>query len=239
MTSDRSSLPAPLEFGFWFARFRHGREPARTELILIPEADLAASGVLWDGAGRELARGDGSAGQPIRLTSPPGRLLLALDAERADSLGRYRGIIELPEFGGDTLALSDVLVTGPLDVRAADRDAAAAAAVPSLTLSHDRPFAIYLEAYGLAAEGGVHRFLVSYELRQQRGWLARLLGGGKRIALQFERIVPASTSDLTVEALQVDAGDVAPGRYMLTVRVRDLVTGTAGVTRAVAIELSE
>ncbi|UCF18526.1 MAG: GWxTD domain-containing protein [Gemmatimonadota bacterium] len=238
VTSDRSSLPAPLEFGFWFARFRQVDQPARTALILIPEADLAASAVLWDGAGRELARADRSGAEPLRLASPPGRLLLALDVERADSLGRYRGIVELPDFSGDTLALSDVLVTGALDVRGLDREEAAAAAIPSLSLRHDRPFAIYAEAYGLAVEGGVHRFLVTYELKRQRGWLARLLGGGKRIALQFERVIQAREGGVTVEALRVNAGDVAPGRYSLSVQVRDLVAGRVSVSRTIEIELT-
>ncbi len=239
MTSDRSSLPAPLEFGFWFARFRHSEESDRSELILIPEADLAASAVLWDGAGRQLARADRSGAEPLRLASPTGRLLLALDVERADSLGRYRGVVELPDFGGDTLALSDVMITAVQDVRALDRDAAAAAAIPSLSLRYDRPFAIYLEAYGLAAEGGVHRFQVTYELERRRGWLARLFGGGKRIALQFERVVAAREDGATIEALGVNAGDVAPGRYSLRVQVRDLISGAAGVGRAVDLELTE
>lgn len=237
MTSDRSSLPAPLEFGFWFARFRASEEPHRTELLIFPDATVAATAVLWDGAGRELGRDSGQLGDPIRLTSQPGRLLLAVDAERSDSLGRYRGVIELGDFGGDTLTLSDLLVAGAIEARGPTREEAAAAALPSLSVPFTEDILLYLEVYGLAAEQGVHRFEVTYEFEQARGWLARLLGGKKRVALRFERLVPAGGDGVTVEAVRVGAGEVAPGRYTLKVRVRDLVTGGEGRSRAVSIRL--
>lgn len=239
MTSDRSSLPAPLEFAFWFARFRASDEPGRTELLVFPEAGLEATAVLWDGAGRELARDSAGLAGLIRVTSPAGQLLLALDAERGDSLGRYRGLIELPDFGQDTLALSDLLIAGGVDARSATRREAAAAAIPTLAQPFGEPFLVYLEVYGLAAEQGLHRFEVTYEFAAKRGWLARLLGGRKSIALRFERSVPVRGDGLAVEALRVNAGDVAPGSYSLRVWLRDLVTGGKRASRAVTLQLLE
>ncbi len=237
MTSDRSSLPAPLNFGFWFARFRAADESGQTELLVFPDPTVGATGVLWDGAGRELARDSGGGGLPVQLSSPPGRLLLALDAERSDSLGRYRGVIELPDFSRDTLVVSDVLVARSLDVRRPTREAAQLAAVALLEVPAAEPFAIYLEIYGLEAEAGIHRFQVTYEFRRKRGWLARLLGGSRRVALQFERAVQVRDDAVTIEALQVSPGDVAPGSYDLSVRVRDLVTGSDTAGRTVSLQL--
>ncbi len=237
MTSGRSSLPAPLLFGFWFARFRNRDDPQRADLLLFPEASVAATAVLWDGAGREIARAAAPVGGWIGLTSPPGSLLLALDAERDDSLGRYRGIVALPDFSGDTLALSDVLIAGAVEARGATRAQAAAAALPSLTLSHEQPFVVYLEVYGLEARAGLQRFEITYEFEQQRGWLARLLGGQRRIALQFERTVVAEGDGVTIEAVGVDAGQLDPGSYRLRVTVRDLLGGGQGSSREVELEL--
>jgi hypothetical protein len=239
MTSDRSSLPAPLDYGFWFARFRAADEAGQTELLVFPDPSVKATGVLWDGAGRQLARDSGGLGASIHLTSPPGRLLLALDAERSDSLGRYRGVIEMPDFSRDTLAVSDVLVAGALDVRQPTRESAQAAAVALLEVSSAESFAVYLEIYGLGADAGVHQFQVTYEFRRKRSWLARLLGRGRRVALQFERVVPARDGGMTIEALQVDAGDVAPGSYDLSVRVKDLASGSESTGRAVTLRLVE
>jgi hypothetical protein len=239
VTSDRSSLPAPLDFGFWFARFRAGDEALRSELLVFPEETLAATAVLWDGAGRELARDSTEAGRPIKLTSSPGRLLLALDAERGDSLGRYRGLVELPDFGRDTLALSDLLISRGADARRPTREEAAAAAIASLALPFDKPFLVYLEVYGLASEDGLHRYEVTYQFEQERGWLARLFGGKRRIALGFDRVAPLRTDGLTIEAVRMDAAELEPGRYTLSVRVRDLVSGGQGNSRAVAIRLLE
>ncbi len=236
MTSDRSSLSAPLQFGFWFARFRNPDHPLRTDLLVFPEAGVEATGVLWDGAGRELGRADASDGW-LELTSPPGSLVLALDAERSDSLGRFRGVVSLPDFSGDSLTLSDVLVSSAVDARDVDRETAADLSLPSLAVSANEPFLVYLEVYGLEARDGLRQFEVTYEFEQRRGWLSRLLGGERRIALRFERTVAAGSDGVTVEAVRVDAGEFAPGRYRLRVTVRDLVAGGEGNSRDVTLEL--
>lgn len=236
MTSERSSLAAPLEFGFWFARFKADVGQG-AELWVFPDPELAATGVLWDGVGRELTRDSARPGGAVRLEGVAGRLLLALDVERGDSLGRYRGVVELPEFAGDSLALSDLLIARAGDARDVTRQEAAAAAIPTLSHPSQEPFLVYLEVYGLQAADGTHRFEVVYEFEQQRGWLARLLGGAKRIALRFERVIAARGDGSAVEAVRVDAGAIGPGRYELAVHVRDLSTGAAGTARVVALEL--
>lgn len=237
MTSDRSSLPAPLEFGFWFARFRNRDDPGRTDLLVFPESGLAATGVLWDGAGRELARADAPVGGWLGLASPPGSVLLALDAERGDSLGRFRGVVGLPDFSRDSLALSDVLIASAIDAREVDRETAADSWLPSLVVSSKEPFLVYLEAYGLEDRDALWHFEVTYEFERRRGWLSRLLGGERRIALRFERTVVAESDGVAVEAVRVDAGEFRPGTYRLRVTVRDLVAGGQGHSRDVTLEL--
>ncbi|MEE8508885.1 MAG: hypothetical protein V3T07_07460, partial [Myxococcota bacterium] len=237
MTSDRTSLPAPLEFGFWFARFRATDDPARTDVVIVPEAGVSATAVLWDGAGLESARGSAQAGSPIQLTSLPGRLLLAVDAERSDSLGRYRGVIELPDFGSGALAVSDIILAHPLPGEPPGRDDAVSSAVSALTLSTREPFLVYLEIYGLAAEGGMHRVELTYEFEEARGWLTRLLRGEKRTALSFERVVPVHGDGRMIEALRLSSGQIPRAKYRVTVRVRDLITGEERQSRPVAIRL--
>src|SRR5690606_35500865 len=151
LSTDRSSLPAPLEFAFWFARFRAGADAGRAELVLVLDS-LAAAAALFDATGEEVARGRAGPGGVLRLEAPPGQYLLALDAARGDSLGRYRGRVTLPDYGQTGLRTSDILLAHPGPGYPADRDAVVARAAPGLELSAGAPFALYLEIYGLRVE---------------------------------------------------------------------------------------
>ncbi len=236
MTWDRSSLPAPLTFGFWLARFR-ARDPDRTELLIFPESNLAATAVLWDGAGQQVGRDEAGPGRWLELEVAPVRALLALDVERNDSLGRYRGIVELPAFHPDTLAVSDVLVARAAVPVDAAREEVAAHALPSLELRADIAFVIYMEVYGLRVEDGLHRYEVTYELERERSWLARLLGGRDRVELRFERTRRENERDSTTELTRIDPGAIKPGRYVLRVQVRDLASGSLSAGRAVSLHV--
>lgn len=237
ISSDRSSLPAPLMFGFWFARFRARDDPGRTELLIFPEPGLGATAVLWDGAGQQLARADAEPGGWLKLEAVPVRALLGLDVERNDSLGRARVVVELPAFGTDTLSLSDVLVARAVVPVDGVREEVAAHALPSLELREDLPFVLYIEVYGLAAEDGLHHFEVTYEFERERSWLARLLGGRDRVELRLERMIEQSDQGLVREWTRVSAGEVKPGRYVLRVRVRDLVSGGFSTGRSVSLDV--
>ncbi len=237
LTTDRSSVPAPLEFEFWLTRFRASDDPGSTELIIVPEATTSATAELFDGAGRKLAHGDAASGLPVRVTSSPGRLLLALDVERSDSLGRYRGTIELPDFGTQALSISDVLIARASEGSYRGRDEAVKAAIPSLTISTAQPFALYFEIYELKSQGGVHQYELTYEFERTKGWLGRVFGGREETALRFERLVPSSSDGRTIETLQVESVDLAPGSYKLRVQVRDLLGRQEAATTVTSIRL--
>ncbi len=225
LTSDRSSLPAPLIFGFWLARFRSRDDPGRTELLIFPEPGLAATGVLWDGAGRELARAESEIGAWVELRAAPVRALLALDVERNDSLGRFRGVVELPAFGTDTLAVSDLLVARAVVPVDAVREEVAAHVLPSLELREGLPFVIYMEVYGLEAKEGLHHFEVTYLFERERSWLMRLLGGRDRIELRLDRTREENVRGFVSEQIRVSPGEIEAGSYVLRMRVRDLANG--------------
>jgi tetratricopeptide (TPR) repeat protein len=237
LTSDRSSLAAPLMFGFWFARFRARDDPARTELLIFPEPGLAASAVLWDGAGQQLARADAEPGGWLELEAVPLRALLALDVERNDSLGRVRSVVELPAFGTDTLAVSDVLVAQAVVPVDGVREEVAAHVLPSLRLREGLPFVIYMEVYGLEAEDGLHHFEVVYEFERERSWLMRLLGGRDWVELHLERTRKESEQGVVPELTRISPGEIESGHYVLRIRVRDLASGRLSTRRSVSLDV--
>lgn len=217
LATDRPDRPATLDLAFWTAAFR-GATRWQTKLVVRPDP-LAATAVLLDATGREVAR-DSTRGDALRLAAPAGRYLLAVDAARGGAVGRYRGGVTLPSFSGDSLGVSDLLVT---DRDAPPgREAMIAAAPPRLRLSRERPLRVYAEVYGLAAVDGRSRYEAEYRFEPAgRG------AGGRRTTVRFHREQPAQS--VTIESLVVDPGRLPPGRYRVWLEVRDgtLVRGAA------------
>ncbi len=146
-------------------------------------------------------------------------------------------MIELPDFGSGALAVSDIILAHPVQSEPPGRDDAVSRAHSSQTLSTREPFVVYLEIYGLAAEGGMHKVELTYEFEEARGWLARLLRGENRTALRFERVAPVQGDGRMIEALRLSPGQIPPAGYTVTVRVRDLMTGEERQSRTVSIRL--
>ncbi len=209
LATDRPDGPAALDFAYWTAAFR-GATRWQTILVVRPDS-LAATAVLLGALGDEVAR-DSATGAALRLAAPPARYLLALDARRGGASGRVRTGVMLPPFVGDSLAVSDLLVT---DRDAPpDREAMLAAAPPRLRLARGRPLRVYAEVYGLAAVDGRSRYEAEYRFEPAgRG------AGARRTTVRFEREQPAQS--VTVESLVMDPGRLAPGRYRLWLQVRD------------------
>lgn len=74
---------APLEFGFWFARFRDRAQPDRTVVYVFVDS-MRAAGALFDEAGRVATRSVADPGGPLVLQSRSGAYLLGVDVEAAD-----------------------------------------------------------------------------------------------------------------------------------------------------------
>jgi tetratricopeptide (TPR) repeat protein len=230
LATDRPSAPATLRFVFWLATFR-GADRWHTELFLIPDS-VAATAALTDAEGRDVARDSVAAG-PLRLAAAPGRYLLALDAARGDSVGRYRGAVPLAAYTGESLAISSLLVT---DRDAPPERAAMAAAAPAaLLLRRDRPLRFYAEVYGLAAVDGTSRYDAEYRFESAPRGASGATPPGRPTTVRFQREQPAR--GVTVETLVVDPGRLAPGRYRVHLEVRDAVAGRHAASASLEFDL--
>ena len=230
LATDRPSAPVTLRVVFWLASFR-GADRRHTDLLLIPDS-VAATAALTDAEGRDVARDSVAAG-PLRLTAAPGRYLLALDAVRGDSAGRYRGAVLLADYTGESLAISSLLVTDR-DVPA-ERAAMAAAAPAALRLRQDRPLRFYAEVYGLAVVDGTSRYEVEYRFQRAARDAHGAAPPGRPTAVRFRREQPARS--VTVETLSVDPGRLAPGRYHVHLEVRDAGAGRRAASASLEFDL--
>lgn len=230
LATDRPSAPATLPFAFWPAMFR-GADRWQTELFLVPDSG-AVIAALTDAEGRGVA-GDSAADGPLRLAAAPGRYLLALDAARGDSAGRYRGAITLPPFTGESLAVSSLLLTAG-DARA-ERAAMAAAAPARLRLPREQALRVYGEVYGLAATDGRSRFDAEYVFERIDERTPDREARARPTTVRFRRDQPARSE--TVESLVIDPGRLAPGRYRLRLLVRDALAGARAASGALEFEL--
>lgn len=214
LTTDRPSGLTTLRLAFWPAVFR-GANRWQTELLVIPDS-VAATAALTDASGRDVARDSVAAG-PLRLAAAPGRYLLALDAARGDSAGRYRGAVTLTPFTGEVLAVSSLLLTDR--EAASERRAMAAAAPGGLLLPRERPLRVYAEIYGLAAQAGRSRYAAEYRFERLEDNSGRVTDRSRLTTVRFGRDRPARS--VTIESLVIDPGRLAPGRYRLRLLVRD------------------
>ncbi len=230
LSTDRPTLTATLRFSFWPAAFRLGTGSA-TELVLFPD-DVRATAVLYDSAGREAAR-DTATGRALHLAAPPGRYLLALDADRDGQLGRFRGTVPLPHYGRDSLAVSSLLVSSG-DI-APVRAALEAAAPAALRLPADRPLRVYAEIYGLDAADGVSRYDAVYRFERADGGFLGLHPRSHITTIAFSR--EREPADPAVETLVIDPGRLPRGHYRLTLEARDAVGGARAASALLEFDL--
>jgi len=225
LSTDRPGVTATLRFSFWPAAFR-ADTGSNTELVVFPD-HVRAIGVLFDSTGSEAAR-DSATNRPLHLLAPPGRYLLALDAERNGHAGRFRGTVALPAYGRDSLAVSSLLVSSGDII--AHRPALEAAAPPALRLPGERPLRVYAEVYGLAAAGGAVRYDAVYRFERAGGGFLGLRARNHVTTIAFSR--ERAAVDPAVETLVIDPGRLPRGHYRLTLEARDTVR-RAGAASAV------
>ena len=230
MRTDRPGLAANLQFIFWPAEFRRG-SGRTTDVLLFPDR-ARATAVLYDTAGREAAR-DSATGRPLHLAVPPGRYVLALDAERGGERGRFRGSIPVTRFDADSLAVSSLLVA-PGDVPSS-RPQLEVATPPTLRLPAGQSLRIYAEVYGLGAESGAARYDAMYRFEHVGRGLLRFLSRDRTISIAFRR--EHAATDPTIETLVVDPGRLPRGHYRLTLEVRDAVRGISAASAAIEFDL--
>lgn len=230
LSTDRPSLATTLRFSFWPAAFRSDTGHA-TELVLFPD-QVRAIAALFDSSGREVAR-DSAANRPLHLFAPPGRYLLALDADRDGQSGRFRGAIPLPAYGSDSLTVSSLLVSSG-DV-APQRPALEAAAPPALRLPADRPLRVYAEVYGLTAAAGAVRYDAVYRFERAGGGFLGLRARSHVSTIAFSR--ERAEADPAIETLVIDPGRLPRGHYRLTLEAHDTVRGKRAASAALEFDL--
>jgi len=213
LETDRTTLPAPLQAAAWTAFFKSG-ELGLTDVYYKAEGDSTAV-VLWD-ANDDPVRASGSG--LLQLSVPPGGYTMGLDVVSAGVLGRTRRESIVPRFSQVDLGLSS-LALAPASTLL-ERDAALRGMPADLVYPAGAPLAVYLEAYGLAADpNGRSQYRVRYQFEPVRSLAARLLSGARPVVFEFDRSVFASTA---AEQLVIDPDKLPAGRYRVTVVVTDL-----------------
>ena len=146
-----------------------------------------------------------------------------------------RRAVDVPDFGGAELQLSDVLLAYFVEEedRAQPgrvfRNGVSVQPAPWGVFRAGDPVYLYLEAYGLGLEAGQSDYEVEASLRPKdtrrgvRRFLGRLFGvDGAAVSSAFEAQGDAADEPVY---LFLDATGQEPGLYTLTVTVRDRVTG--------------
>lgn len=215
LSTDRTTLPAPLELRVWGAAFRSA-EAGLTDLYYRTGPGAAAV-ALWDEQGATAARARGS--DLLLVRAPAGPYRLGLDVDSSGVLGRLRGDVTVPAFSGPEVELSSLVLAGIDSLT--DRETALGGMPVALTYPAATPLSAYAEVYGLSADRrGLARYRVRYSFARVRSLAGRLLHGPEEVALEFVREAPAAL--VVRERLVIEPGRVPVGRYRVRLAVTDL-----------------
>lgn len=179
------------------------------------------------------------------MAARPGRHTVSVEFETPGGAteGVQRRTLEVPDFGGERLAVSDLLLAylveedfdgGEKGVEGGRirRGNFLIEPAPWTVFAREQPVYLYFEAYNLGQdEAGQNHYAVEVALRPKdtrsgvRRFLGRLFGGEERgVSAEFEA---GGTGPDDGQYTILDASGQEPGLYTLTVRVRDHVSGRA------------
>lgn len=223
LTTDATSEPAPLAFGVWTAQFADDSDPTRTDLVVVStEGALAASlsGVRSAGTTMEDSSG------VVTLSGSPGWYVLLAQAKESKALGRHTLQLSLRRFDRRP-AVSGLLLAPAWDEQHLDRAAILSHVSRALVFSQGATVRSYAEVYGLRADSGVVRYLVSYALLKTDDPARdiQLADWPQATRFEFRRERRTAASGPEIETLDMIPSQVPPGKYLLRVRVTDLVAG--------------
>jgi len=219
-----------LAFAFWPAAFR-AADRNRTELLVLADSVRAVATLVGDD-GREVAR-DTATGRELHLVAPPGTYLLLMDATRGADTSRYRGTIALPDFGGESPAISSILIApGPVEPV---RGALIAKAPHALTLRATQPLRVYTELYNLGRVDGTSRYRAEYWFERTDGGFVRRRDRERATAIAFDRERPFAPR--LIESLIVDPDRLPAGRYRLHIEIVDQVRAARAVSATIEFRL--
>lgn len=178
--------------------------------------------------------------QPLRAAAGPHVVSVEVEAAGGAVQGTQRRAIDVPDFHGDRLAVSDLLLAYQVEEVFEDATPAAAGWVqrgdvqlfpaPWSVFGRTQPLYLYFEPYQLAVgPDGRSRYTVEVTLREKdtRTGLARVAGrlfGGRDRGVSVEFEAEGMGPDDRQYTI-LDVADQEPGLYTLTLRIRDQLAG--------------
>ncbi len=229
LETDKSSVPERLQFGLWTTQFRDTASSGATDVIVVStRGSLAATLVGALGGARGVMQ---SRSGLVVLRDRPGEYqLVANAAVNADLhgervLGRQEHTIQVRDFSEPSV--SDLLLAHAWADTVPSRGAVLAHVPRDLTFAAGDTIRAYAELYGLGIEGGAARYAVTYDVLRsatptEDAAKAEWAGATE---LGFTRGVTVPADGIVRETLDIDPRLVGRGRYLLRMRIRDLVGG--------------
>ena len=225
-------LPVPERTRMWLLLMVSGEDIEDADLG--PDGELEVTVTALDESGRqERASSRLSRPEPgndvvarLPLDLPPGewetRVVVRAgpprgpgDEERPPPSGGYvAGALTVPELGGALPRLSSVAVSPDSGGAWAQTSAVSLSPMPVHTTNDDGRVWIYFEAYNLTPGG---RYTAQVLLEHE--------DGGPPFDLAFTGVAQAEGRIVTPSGLRLDLSEANPGRYRLSLTVRDLATG--------------
>jgi len=233
LTRDRTSEPAPLEFGVWTAQFA-GASPGKTAVAAISTRGALAASVTHDGG----AEGDVRRGVNgfVILEGDPGRYTLLAHARDSSRLGRQALAVAVRATTG--LALSDLLLAPAWNGAPPARFWDMLRHVQrNLVFAEGQPMRVFGEVYGLTPAGTTVRYRADYTLLRTdnpaRDYGIEEWSGA--VQFGFER--EAEASAVAREMLDITPERLPPGKYLLRLRVTDRVAERDAGRSQIAFEV--
>jgi hypothetical protein len=151
------------------------------------------------------------------------------DEDRSPPSGAYLvSSLTVPEFGGVLPRLSDVAVSPDSGGAWAQTSALSLSPVPIHTTNADGRLWVYFEAYNLTPGG---RYTAQVRLEPE--------DGGQPFDLEFTGEAQPEGRIVTPSGLRLDLSDSSPGRYRLSLTVRDQASGRLTLPVSTEIRIRE
>ncbi len=176
----------------------------------------------------------------IDILLPPGEYDFAVQMWRVNTnrLGNYREKVRLHDFSGDSLMISDLQLAQHIAKIEGDTSSAQwrVTTSPSRTFFSGTPIFVYFEIYNLTRDAfGQTRYEVAFAVAPEKG---RALASQPKIRRRDGEVISVQYAqtgrDLWIaDYVELDIGQVAPGRYRLIMTVKDRNSAQSAVREGV------
>jgi hypothetical protein len=161
----------------------------------------------------------------ISATPAPGMVhRLSVADAYAPKRGRlYAGPLTVPDFSGDTLMMSDLVLAAPDSTGSFNRDAVSLTLVPWQVFPHG-DFRLFYELYNVSPGNTYTTELVMERTASSTlGAIRSIFHRKPSVSLQFSDVAPIAGT--TIQQVRNVKASPEPGDYRLTVRITDNRTG--------------